>query len=420
MKLRSAIFASFLLLAPAAANPAEAQVKLKTRTSIGVSDATAVFGESVTLSATVKLVTGGSPVGIVKFKDVTAGALLGSAPLDAKGVATLVVTSLKPGIHDIRGTFNGSADQASSSGRARVVVRREYVVLGADQGSLVIVLDARTHDEVFRFDAFPGFTGGVSVAATDMTDDFIPGIVVGAGTGGGSVVSVFDGSTGAPLRSFQAFPGFTGMVTVAAADVSADGRADLIVAASANGYVKVFDGVTGATIRSFFAFQGVTGAVSIAAADVNGDRAADLIVGAPLNGHVKVFDGSTTVLLKSFFAYPGFAGGVNVAAGDLDGDGVPEILTGAASTATHVKAFDASSLALRASFLAYAGSSFGVRVSAADVNGDGRDDILTVPAAPLAYVKAFDGPSLALLASFLLFDPPAGAGMFIAGSLWIQ
>jgi hypothetical protein len=60
-----------------------------------------------------------------------------------------------------------------------------------------------------------------------------------------------------------------------------------------------------------------------------------------------------------------------------------------------------------------------VRVSAADVNGDGRDDILTMPAAPLAYVKAFDGPSLALLASFLVFDPPAGAGMFIAGSLWI-
>ena len=93
MKLRSAIFTSFLLLSPAVANPAEAQVKLKTRTSVGVSDATAVFGESVTLSATVKLVTGGSPVGIVKFKDVTAGALLGSAPLDAKGVATLVVTS---------------------------------------------------------------------------------------------------------------------------------------------------------------------------------------------------------------------------------------------------------------------------------------------------------------------------------------
>ncbi len=98
-------------------NPPRRIDKLKTRTSVGVSDATAVFGEPVTLSATVKLATGGSPVGIVKFKDVTAGALLGSAPLDANGVATLVVSSLKPGIHDIRGTFNGSTDQASSSGK---------------------------------------------------------------------------------------------------------------------------------------------------------------------------------------------------------------------------------------------------------------------------------------------------------------
>ena len=415
MKLQGALLTSFLLLATVA-NPVEAQIKLKTRTSVSVSDATAVFGEPLTLFATVKLVTGGTPVGMVKFKDVTSGALLGSAPVDAKGVATLVVTTLKPGIHDIRGTFNGSTDQASSSGRSRVVVRREYTILGADKGSLVIVLDTRTHDEVFRFDAFPGFGGGVSVAAADMTDDYIPDVVVGAGTGGSSIVSVFDGSTGALLRSFQAFPGLIGSVTVAVGDVNADGRTDIIAAASANGYVRVFDGVTGAVIRSFFAFQGVAGATSIAAADVNGDRIADLIVGAPINGHVKMFDGSTSALLKSFFAYPGYGGGVYVAAGDLDGDGVPEILTGAGSLATFVKAFDASSLALRASFYAFPGSPYGARVSAADLNGDGQDDILTMPAGPMTQVREFSGLTLAQLDAYFVFDPPAGAGMFIAAS----
>lgn len=417
MRLQKALITSILiLLAPALVVRASAQTIVKTRTRVSASAETAVFGEPVTFTASVTVLPGGTPVGVVKFKDLTAGELLGSAPVDATGVARLVVGSLKPGVHSIRGTFRGTTGQPSSSGKDTLAVRREYVVLGADTGSLVIVQDARTLDEVFRFDAFPGFTGGISVAATDLTDDFIPDIVVGAGHGGGSLVSVFDGATSAPLRSFFAFPGFNGSVAVAIGDITADGRADLIVAASVNGHVKVFDGVTGAMIRSFFGFQGSAGRVSLGAGDINSDRAADIIVGAPANGHVKVFDGSTNVLLRSFIAYSGFAGSVNVAAGDINGDGVSEILTGAGSLATHVKAFDASTLALRASFQAYAGSPYGVRVGAADVNGDGADDILTTPAGPVPHVKIFDGPSLALAGSYLVIYPPAGAGMLITGS----
>ena len=415
MKVLKALMASFLLLLTVAVPGYGQTTKLQTTTRLSVSEATAVFGQQVTVKAAVTVATGAPAAGVVKFKDVTAGELLGSAPVDTAGVATLMVSSLKPGMRTIRGTFNGSNGQATSSGRVSLVVRREYVVLGADHGSLVIVQDTRTRDEMFRFEAFPGFSGGVSVAAADMTDDYVPDIVVGAGGGGGSLVSVFDGSTGAPLQAFQAFPGFNGGVTVACGDVNGDRRADIIAGASANGHVKVFDGVTGATIRSFFAFQGTAGPVSIAAGDVNGDRAADLIVGAPVYGHVKVFDGATNALLRSFLAYSGFFGPVNVAAGDVDGNGVPEILTGAGSLATHVKAFDAATLAPRASFLAYAGSPYGVRVGAADVNGDGADDILTTPAAPVAHIKIFDGQGFGVLESALVIGPP-GTGLFVAGS----
>src|SRR5262245_42506300 len=89
---------------------------------------------------------------------------------------------------------------------------RNYVVLGADQGSLVIVQDARTRAEVFRFEAFPGFTGGVQVAAGDVTGDGIPEIIAGAGNGGNSHVKVFDGASGGLVSSFLAFPGFSGAV----------------------------------------------------------------------------------------------------------------------------------------------------------------------------------------------------------------
>ena len=128
MRLQSALVTSFLLLlTPALAKPVYAQLtdKIKTKTRVSVSDATAVYGEPVTLSATVTVATGAAAVGMVKFKDVTAGDLLGSAPVDGSGVATLVISSLKPGIRAIRGTFKGSTDQASSSGKVSLAVRRE-------------------------------------------------------------------------------------------------------------------------------------------------------------------------------------------------------------------------------------------------------------------------------------------------------
>jgi Ca2+-binding RTX toxin-like protein len=89
--------------------------------------------------------------------------------------------------------------------------------------------------------------------------------------------------------------------------------------------VKVFDGTTGAELRSFFAYWPTfTGGVRVAAGDVNGDGFADIVTGAGAGAgpHVKVFDGQTGAALHSFFAYdPSSTGGVFVAAGDLSGDG---------------------------------------------------------------------------------------------------
>src|SRR5262249_6474042 len=141
-----------------------------------------------------------------------------------------------------------------------------------------------------------------------------------------------------------------------------------------NGHVKVFDGATGALIRSFLAYPGFTGGVTVAAGDVNGDGFADLITGASANGHVKVFDGQTGEVLRSFLAYPGFPGGVFVGAGALDGDGKAEVLTGVAGGGPpHVKVFAGASGELLDSFYAY-GASFpgGVRVGAEDIDGDGK------------------------------------------------
>src|SRR6185436_8332607 len=168
-----------------------------------------------------------------------------------------------------------------------------------------------------------------------------------------------------------------GGVYVAAGDLTGDGRADIIVApdSGARPLVRVFDGKTGAEIRSFLAFSATyTGGVTVAAGDVNGDGVDDIITGAAINGHVKVFDGVSGAEIRSFFAFPGFTGGVSVAAGDTNGDGFAEVLAGASTSVPHVKAFDGASGAEVRSFFALPGFSGGVTVAGGDRNADGRAD----------------------------------------------
>ena len=72
--------------------------------------------------------------------------------------------------------------------------------------------------------------------------------------------------------------------------------ADVITGSGAGSrpHVKVFDGATGAEVRSFYAYdQGFAGGVFVAAGDVNGDGTADVIVGSGegRSGQVKIFSG---------------------------------------------------------------------------------------------------------------------------------
>ena len=123
----------------------------------------------------------------------------------------------------------------------------------------VKVFDGRTLTEIRSFLAYgDDFRGGISVAAGDVNGDGTADIITGSGAGSAAHIKAFDGKTGLEIRSFTAFsPSFLGGVNVAAADVTGDGIADIIAGAGAGGgpQVTVFDGKTGAEVRSFYAFD---------------------------------------------------------------------------------------------------------------------------------------------------------------------
>src|SRR5262249_53443418 len=120
------------------------------------------------------------------------------------------------------------------------------VIAGAGPGAAahVKVLDGRTFQEAASFLAFPGYAGGVFVASGDVNGDGFADVGVGGDAGApGGHVQVFSGKDDSLLQSFLAFPGFAGGVRVAAGDVNGDGKADIIVGAGpgAGPHVKVFD-----------------------------------------------------------------------------------------------------------------------------------------------------------------------------------
>ena len=148
----------------------------------------------------------------------------------------------------------------------------------------------------FAYD--PAFAGGVTLAAGDLTGDGVAELITGAGPGGGPHVRVLNVAGGvSELTGFYAYePGFAGGVTVAAGDLTGDGVAELITAAGSGGgpHVRVWSMAGGSVseIAGFYAYDpAFLGGVTVAAGDLTGDGVAELVTGAGPGGgpHVRVW-----------------------------------------------------------------------------------------------------------------------------------
>lgn len=258
-----------------------------------------------------------------------------------------------------------------------------------------------------------------------------PALVGGRGDGTALVLDPADGSY-ALGATFTHFPGFTGAVRTATADVTGDGVPDFVGGAGPGGgpHVVVIDGVSRQQVVSLFAFEDTfAGGVFVAAADLDGDGFAEVVVTPDRGGGpvVAVYSGLYLTAGRSgdaaettrFFGIddPAFRGGARAAVGDMTGDGRADLAVAAGfGGGPRVALFEGASLLgatiptrLRADFFAFSpGLRNGVYVAVGDVNGDGFGD-LAIGAGPGGgpRVRVENVRVLATLDKLWQLDPPA-------------
>lgn len=282
----------------------------------------------------------------------------------------------------------------------------------------------QNHFDFMAYDA--SFQGGVRVAVGDVNGDGIVDVITAPGQGGQPLVRVFDGRDFSLINQFMAYdPRMLSGVWVAAADITLNGRAEIVTGASDGGgpHVRVFDGLMGQLKTEFFAYdQRLSCGARVAVADVDGDRVPDIITAPGPNAEpvVRVFSGRGLQPLAAFYAYErAFVGGVFVAAADVTGNGRAEIVTGAGlNGGPHVRIFEALTGNVLNEFFAYDRNFLGgVRVALFDVDRARRPTVLTAPgsgAPPL--VRLFDSRTGQVVREFMAYDERFTGGAFVAGN----
>ena len=382
-----------------------------------------------------------TPVGGSFAADLT-GAAGKAVVIDATGY-TAAATARAAG----RGTFG--LLQVDNAGTGTLLPRvpgfapTRYAVGGTNSATLY----GPDGKAVFTVAPFPATPAVVArVAAADVTGDGLEDLVVASGPGVAGTVTVYDGLTQAAVATFAPFEAaFTGGVFVAAADLTGDFKADIVATPDQGGGARVTvrsgADVTQHLVGDFFGIEDAAfrGGARPALADLTADGTPDLIVSAGFGGGPRVagFNGRTLLpggtpgkLFADFFAFePTLRDGAYVAGGDINGDGYADLVAGGGpGGGPRVYALSGKDLTAAPSVQTPVANYFagdvanrdGVRVAVRDLDGDYKADVVVgLGSAGVPQVRTFlgkntaaAGPVTATTDNNPFATPPVG-GVFV-------
>ena len=326
------------------------------------------------------------------------------------------------------GRVLGGATQPQLPGPGFLPGNRRGLVVGAGETGgphvkLFHELNGPSQD-FFAYDV--DYRGGVRVAVADLNGDGVPDLVTAPGRGMIPLIRVFDGRDLSLMAQFVAYdPPYDLGVFVAAADLSANGRALIAVGPGVGGppHVKLFDLAAGKLIDEIYPYpKELRCGARPALGDLNGDGLPELVTvpGAGNGPHVKIFNGANGRLLREFNAVEAtFRGGLFVALADVTRNGRADLILGTDAGRTGLLKVMDGLTGREIGVVEPFGRNYtgGVRVGSFDGNADGIADLIAAPGPgfPGLPVRIYNGADSRLLHEFLPFQGNFPGGYFVGG-----